>query len=69
MHRDTTASLAPGDGWTSVFEHVRAIGQKDLAHAVELADRLGVEVPMARYAEEHLAEALGLGATIEEEPA
>jgi 3-hydroxyisobutyrate dehydrogenase len=69
MHRDTTAPLAPGDGWTSVFEHVRAIGQKDLAHAVELADRLGVEVPMARYAEEHLAEALGLGATIEEEPA
>jgi 3-hydroxyisobutyrate dehydrogenase len=69
MHRDTTAPLAADDGWTSVFEHVRAIGQKDLAHAVELADRLGVEVPMAQYAEEHLAEALGLGATIEEEPA
>jgi 3-hydroxyisobutyrate dehydrogenase len=69
MRRDTTAPLAADDGWTSVFEHVRAIAQKDLAHAVELADRLGVEVPMAQYAEEHLAEALGLGATIEEEPA
>jgi 3-hydroxyisobutyrate dehydrogenase len=69
MHRDTTAPLERGDGWTSIFEHVLAIGQKDLAHAVELADRLGVEVPMAQYAEEHLAEALGLGATIEEEPA
>jgi 3-hydroxyisobutyrate dehydrogenase len=61
MHRDTTAPLEQGDGWTSIFEHVLAIGQKDLAHAVALADRLGVEVPMAQYAEQHLAAALGLG--------
>jgi 3-hydroxyisobutyrate dehydrogenase len=61
MHRDTTAPLERGDGWTSIFEHVLAIGQKDLAHAVALADRLGVEVPMAQYAEQHLAAALGLG--------
>jgi 3-hydroxyisobutyrate dehydrogenase-like beta-hydroxyacid dehydrogenase len=60
MHRDTTAPLAPDDGWTSIFEHVLAIGSKDLAHAIELADRLGVDVPMAQYAEAHLAEALGL---------
>ena len=60
MHRDTTAPLEPDDGWTSIFEHVLAIGSKDLAHAIELADRLGVEVPMAQYASEHLAEALGL---------
>jgi len=63
MHRDTTAPLAPDDGWTSIFEHVLAIGEKDLAHAIELADRLGVDVPMAQYAREHLAAALGLGAS------
>jgi 3-hydroxyisobutyrate dehydrogenase len=63
MHRDTTAPLAPGDGWTPIFEHVLAIGSKDLAHAIELADRLGVDVPMAQYAAEHLGAALGLGAT------
>jgi 3-hydroxyisobutyrate dehydrogenase-like beta-hydroxyacid dehydrogenase len=60
MHRDTAAPLQQGDGWTGIFEHVLAIGQKDLAHAIELADRLGVDVPMAQYAEEHLAAALGL---------
>lgn len=60
MHRDTTAPLAPDDGWTPIFEHVRAIGEKDLDHAIALADRLGVDVPMAQYAREHLAAALGL---------
>jgi 3-hydroxyisobutyrate dehydrogenase len=62
MHRESTAPLATGDGWTPIFEHVCAIGQKDLAHALELADRLGVEAPMAQYAEKHLAGALGLPA-------
>lgn len=62
MQRDTTAPLAPGDGWTPIFEHVLAIGSKDLAHAIELADRLGVDVPMAQYAAEHLGEALGVSA-------
>src|SRR4051812_30076904 len=63
MHRDTTAPLTPDDGWTSIFGHVLALGEKDLAHAIELADRLGVEVPMAQYAADHLAEALGLATT------
>lgn len=63
MHRDTTAPLTPEDGWTSIFEHVLALGSKDLAHAIALADRLGVEVPMAQYASENLARALGLGAS------
>jgi 3-hydroxyisobutyrate dehydrogenase-like beta-hydroxyacid dehydrogenase len=63
MHRDRTAPLAPDDGWTPIFEHVLALGTKDLGHAIELADRLGVEVPMAQYAEAHLAEALGLAPT------
>lgn len=60
MHRDTTAPLAPDDGWRTIFEHVHALGTKDLGHAIELADRLGVEVPMAHHALEHLGEALGL---------
>jgi 3-hydroxyisobutyrate dehydrogenase-like beta-hydroxyacid dehydrogenase len=62
MHRDTAARLAPDDGWRTIFEHVLAIGSKDLSHAIELADRLGVEVPMAQYAAENLAAALGLAA-------
>lgn len=60
MHRDTTAPLAPDDGWTGIFEHVLALGSKDLGHAIELADRLGVEVPMAHYAQANLGRALGL---------
>lgn len=60
MHRATTAPLAPDDGWTPIFAHVRAIGEKDLDHAIALADRLGVEVPMAQYARAHLSAALGL---------
>ncbi len=60
MHRATAEPLEPGDFWISIFEHVRAIGEKDLAHAIELADRLGVDVPMAQFASDHLAAALGL---------
>jgi len=60
MHRDTTKPIEPGDFWNSIFEHVRLIGEKDLSHAIELADRLGVEVPMAHFALDNLAAALGL---------
>ena len=62
MHRDTTAVLAPDDAWRSIFEHVDALGSKDLGHAIELAERLGVDVPMAQYSRTHLAAALGLEA-------
>jgi len=66
MHRDTTAPVGPDDGWRPILEHVLALGEKDLGHAIELADKLGVEVPMAQFASEHLARALGLaGATTE----
>jgi hypothetical protein len=41
---------------------VLAIGQKDLAHARQLAERLDVAVPMAEYAADNLAAALGLSA-------
>jgi 3-hydroxyisobutyrate dehydrogenase len=60
MHRDTTAPIPEGDFWGPVFEHVRLIGEKDLSHAIELADRLGVEVPMAHFALDNLSAALGL---------
>lgn len=60
MHRDTTAPIEPGDFWLDVFDHVRALGEKDLGFAIELAERLGVDVPLSRLALENLATGLGL---------
>ncbi|GAB3264419.1 NAD(P)-dependent oxidoreductase [Nocardioides dilutus] len=60
MHRDTTAPLAEDDFWFGVFDHVRALGEKDLSFAIELADTLGVDVPLAREARARLAKGLGL---------
>jgi 3-hydroxyisobutyrate dehydrogenase len=62
MHRETSAPLAPDDFWYGVFDHVRALGEKDLGFALELADELGVDVPLARLALERLATGLGLPA-------
>ncbi len=67
MHRHTTAPVSPDDGWFGILEHVRSLGEKDLSHAVELADRLGVDVPLARLAQRDLALALGLPTTPPEE--
>lgn len=60
MYRETAAPMGPDDGWRGIFEPVVALGHKDLTHAIALADQLGVAVPMARYAREHLAAALGV---------
>lgn len=60
MHRDTTAPLAEDDFWFGVFDHVRALGEKDLSFAIELAETLGVDVPLAQLARENLAKGLGL---------
>ncbi|HET9420874.1 MAG TPA: NAD(P)-dependent oxidoreductase [Nocardioides sp.] len=60
MHRDTTAPLAEDDFWYGVLDHVRAIGEKDLSFAIELAATLGVDVPLAQLARENLAKGLGL---------
>jgi 3-hydroxyisobutyrate dehydrogenase-like beta-hydroxyacid dehydrogenase len=38
------------------------LGEKDLTLALELGAELGVDLPMATFAHEHLAEALGLPA-------
>jgi len=60
MHRDTAAPLAPDDFWTGVFEHVRALGEKDLSFAIALAAEHGVDVPLARLALDRLGPGLGL---------
>ncbi|MDX6277674.1 MAG: hypothetical protein QOJ72_1802 [Nocardioidaceae bacterium] len=60
MHRSTTAPLDEDDFWYGVFEHVVALGEKDLAFAIALADEHGVDVPLARLAADHLAPGLGL---------
>jgi 3-hydroxyisobutyrate dehydrogenase-like beta-hydroxyacid dehydrogenase len=60
MHRGTTAPLTPDDGWHGIFEHVAALGEKDLRFAIDLADELHVEVPLARHALAGLAAGLGL---------
>jgi 3-hydroxyisobutyrate dehydrogenase len=60
MHRDTARPLAPDDPWRPIMEHVVALGEKDLTFATELADQLGVDVPLARLALERLASGLGV---------
>jgi 3-hydroxyisobutyrate dehydrogenase len=60
MHRRTTAPLEHDDFWYGVFDHVRALGEKDLSFAVELAGTLGVDVPLAELSRERLAKGLGL---------
>ncbi|MGN6724169.1 MAG: NAD(P)-dependent oxidoreductase, partial [Marmoricola sp.] len=60
MHRNTTAPIAPDDFWHGVFEHVSAIGEKDLDFAIKLAAELGVEVPLAELARQRLRPGLGL---------
>jgi 3-hydroxyisobutyrate dehydrogenase len=60
MWRDTTAPLAPQDAWFAIVEHVRQLGEKDLALAIELGDRLGVDTPLADLALPRLGPGLGL---------
>ncbi|MFA6574312.1 MAG: NAD(P)-dependent oxidoreductase [Nocardioides sp.] len=60
MHRATTAPLDKDDFWYGVFDHVRALGEKDLTFAIALADELDVDVPMAQEALARLGKGLGL---------
>ncbi|TYL46308.1 NAD(P)-dependent oxidoreductase [Nocardioides sp. BGMRC 2183] len=62
MHRETTAPLAPDDFWSGVFANVTSLGVKDLGFALELAEELGVEVPLAELAIDRLGPGLGLPA-------
>lgn len=60
MVRDTTAPLAPDDGLVEIFTHTRGLGEKDLTLALELADQLGLDLPLARQALQDFGPSLGL---------
>jgi 3-hydroxyisobutyrate dehydrogenase len=60
MLRDTTAPMAPTDDWHATLDHVRSLGTKDLALALELGTELGVQLPLARMALDRLGTELGL---------
>jgi 3-hydroxyisobutyrate dehydrogenase-like beta-hydroxyacid dehydrogenase len=60
MHRATTAPIDADDFWHGVFDHVRALGEKDLGHAIALADELGVDVPLAKLSIDRLGKGLGV---------
>jgi 2-hydroxy-3-oxopropionate reductase len=62
MVRDTTAPLAPDDPLREIFEHTHALGAKDLALAIEMAEQVGVDVWFSRLAAASLSAALGLAA-------
>jgi 3-hydroxyisobutyrate dehydrogenase len=57
--RPTTAPMDLDDPLFGALAHAAVLGEKDLALALELGDELGVDLPMASYAYEHLAGALG----------
>ena len=63
MHRDTTAPLDPSDGWFAIFDHVRALGEKDLTYALALAADLDLDLPLATLAKDRLGPGLGLPPT------
>ncbi len=60
MLRDTTAPLAPDDDWFDVLSHTRDLGEKDLTLALELAEDLGVDLPLGRLALRDFASGLGV---------
>ncbi|MGJ0117791.1 NAD(P)-dependent oxidoreductase [Williamsia sp. MIQD14] len=61
MLRDTTAPIDDDDFWHSVFTHVRGLGEKDVALALDLADDLDVDLPLGRISLERLGDGLGVG--------
>jgi 3-hydroxyisobutyrate dehydrogenase len=63
MYRGTTVPLNRDDFWYGVFDHVRVLGEKDLGFAIDLADELGVEVPLAQLALARLGPGLGISVT------
>ncbi|MEO7430228.1 MAG: NAD(P)-dependent oxidoreductase [Acidimicrobiales bacterium] len=60
MLRDTTAPLAPGDDWFDILSHTRDLGEKDLSLALELAEGLGIDLPLGRIALRDFATGLGV---------
>jgi 3-hydroxyisobutyrate dehydrogenase-like beta-hydroxyacid dehydrogenase len=60
MYRERAGRVAPDDPWYPILTHVRALGEKDLALAVELAEQFDVPTPLAKLALDRLALGLGL---------
>jgi 3-hydroxyisobutyrate dehydrogenase-like beta-hydroxyacid dehydrogenase len=60
MLRRETGPVADDDPLREILEHVRALGEKDLAMALELGADLGIDLPMARFAADHFAAGLGV---------
>lgn len=60
MLRPSTAPLDSDDGLRPIFEHTRALGEKDLAQALALGEQLGVDLPFADLALHSLAGGLGV---------
>ena len=65
MLRDSTSPLDSDDFWYPIMTHVRDLGEKDLALALGLGDRLDVELPLARIALDLLGPGLGVGSALE----
>ncbi|EYT65399.1 3-hydroxyisobutyrate dehydrogenase [Dietzia sp. UCD-THP] len=61
MLRDTTAPIAPDDFWHGVFTHVRGLGEKDLSLALDLGQRLEVDLPLGTIALRDLGSGFGVG--------
>lgn len=60
MVRDRAVAYEPGDPMYDMFDHTRVLGEKDLRTARELAQSLGVDVPLAEIATERLGFELGV---------
>ena len=60
MFRATTAQLDPADPLHPLLAHARDLGEKDLTLALQLADELGLDLPLARLARQNLAAGLGV---------
>ena len=65
MLRDRIADISPDDFWYPIMTHVRNLGEKDLSLALDLGDRLGVELPLARASLNLLGPGLGVGTALE----
>lgn len=61
MLRDTTAPIDPDDFWYGIFSHVRDLGEKDLALALQLGAELGVDLPLGHISLDRFADGLGVG--------
>jgi 3-hydroxyisobutyrate dehydrogenase-like beta-hydroxyacid dehydrogenase len=61
MLRDTMDDVEPDDFWFSILSHVRDLGEKDLALALDLGGRLGVDLPLAQRALGAFGPGLGVG--------